>query len=69
MVYGPVVYIPWGLKLELSNYLVDKMNLEDVPSVPAGETAAFVAWYRRNGERAALVDLRWTDVAQELFDE
>jgi len=69
VVYGPVVYIPWGLKLELSNYLVDKMNLEDVPSVPAGETAAFVAWYRRNGERAAQVDLRWTDVAQELFDE
>jgi len=69
VVYGPVVYIPRGLKLELRNYLIDKLELKDVPSIPAGETEAFVAWYKRNGLGASLVDLRWTQVAQNLFEE
>jgi hypothetical protein len=69
VVYGPVIYIPRGLKLELCNYLIDKIELKDVPPVPAGEAASFVSWYKRNGDRGAMVDLRWTDVAQNLFDE
>ena len=69
VVYGPVIYIPHGLKLELCNYLIDKIEPNDVPAVPASEAKAFVAWYKRNGERSALVDLRWTDAAQDLFDE
>jgi len=63
VIYGPIAYVPKGWQIEFSNYSIEKISVEEVPPVPAGEVERFVAWYRRNGGRPAHPDLRWGAVA------
>jgi len=59
VIYGPILYIPKGWKIEFRQYLIEKMKTEEVPPMPEGESERFVAWYRRNGLKPAPLDLTW----------
>jgi hypothetical protein len=59
VIYGPVIYVPKGWRIELGHYAVQKIPVDKVPRAPDGEVARFVAWYQMHGGRSALPDLRW----------
>lgn len=61
VVYGPVLFVPRGWVIEFGNYSIQKLQVDEVPVVPPGEVVRFLAWYRRNGGRPALPDLRWEE--------
>ena len=59
VIYGPLVFIPEGWKLEFRRYAVDQIEVAEVPPIPEGEPERFVAWYHRNGFKPATIDLLW----------
>ena len=59
VVYGPLVFIPAGWRIEFRHYAVDAIEPGEVPPIPPGEPERFVAWYRRNAFRPATIDLDW----------
>ena len=59
VIYGPLVFIPEGWKLEFRHYSVKPIEVAEVPPIPEGEPERFVAWYHRNGFKPATIDLTW----------
>ncbi len=63
VVYGPLLFIPEGWRIEFRHYWVDQIEPADVPPAPAGEGERFVAWYHRNGFKPATIDLQWREAS------
>ncbi len=59
VVYGPLLFIPAGWKIEFRNYRVARVESSAAPPIPEGEVERFIAWYLRNGFKPALIDLKW----------
>lgn len=59
VVYGPMLFIPAGWRIEFRNYAVEAIEPGDVPPIPEGESERFVAWYHRNAFKPATIDLDW----------
>ena len=59
VIYGPLVFIPEGWKLEFRHYAVEQIETSQVPPIPEGEPERFIAWYHRNGFKPATIDLTW----------
>jgi hypothetical protein len=59
VIYGPLVFIPEGWKVEFRHYSVKPIEVAEVPPIPTGEPERFVAWYHRNGFKPATIDLTW----------
>ena len=59
VIYGPLVFVPEGWKLEFRHYSVESIEPDEVPPIPEGEPERFVAWYHRNGFKPATIDLNW----------
>lgn len=65
VIYGPILFIPEGWRIEFRHYLVDQIEASQVPPVPVGEGERFVAWYHRNGFKPASIDLQWRETPGE----
>ena len=66
VVYGPLLFIPEGWRIEFRHYWVDQVEPSEVPPVPEGEGEKFVAWYKRNGFKPATIDLEWREAPGEV---
>ena len=64
VIYGPLLFIPEGWRIEFRHYWVDQIEPAQVPPVPEGEGERFVAWYHRNGFKPATIDLQWREAPQ-----
>lgn len=64
VIYGPLLFIPEGWRIEFRHYWVDQIEPAEVPPMPAGEGERFVAWYHRNGFKPATIDLQWREAPQ-----
>jgi hypothetical protein len=59
VIYGPLVFIPDGWRIEFRHYRITQVEPSEVPPIPDGEVERFIAWYLRNGFKPAHIDLAW----------
>jgi hypothetical protein len=61
VLFGPLLFIPPGWKIEIRNLQVTALDSSLVPSPPPGEMERFVAWYRQHQRGPTAVDLAWKE--------